>query len=267
MSRVKETEYFNTHPDKSTSWYEGHFPTFNKAIGEISSNYYLDENVAHRIKDYAPSIRMVINLRDPYDLMESFHKFGIRRGLTLPPLAESMDIPIGKLMGSGYESREKKNSLTVADSQTLLESVCLHDRIQPFTKTTDPTNLHYFVFERLRVDWQKTLSDLYRFIGVDSDFVPNDADRIVNSSVQPKSAIVARLASRSASILRQLGLHGTLAKLHKSETVKKLLFRPGKTSEKQTAVRDTLSTEVTSLLDDQIEKLRRLHPELTQWWN
>ena len=213
MSLVKETEYFNTHFDREVQWYENHFQKENLAVGEISSNYYLDETVPERIKGYKPDMKLVFNLRNPFLLLDSFYKFGIRRGLNLPPLAQALDFPMGKIMGSGFQEREKSQKLTVSDKRTLLESVCLADRFAPFLETFDSKQTHFFVFERLENHSRAVLAELYSFLGVETGFVPEAVDQVINASAKPKSVLVARLASKTAAVFRRLGLYSLLSKL------------------------------------------------------
>jgi hypothetical protein len=266
MAQVKETEYFNTYPDRDSKWYESHFVKYGSAIGEISSNYYLDRSVPERIVRYDPSLRLIINLRNPYALMESFYQFGIRRGLTLPPIEEALDTPVGKLMGSGFDSRAKRNELTVSDQITLLESVCLFDRFQPFIETFPKEQIHFFVFERLQIQWQEVLKDLYSFIRVDPSWVPPNADTIVNSSVQPKSILFARMASKTAGALRAVGLYGLLSRLHKSETLKRLLFNSTTSSASESELASRLPDDAVKRINQQIDNLKKLHPPLKEIW-
>ena len=270
MSRVKETEYFNTHQDKGDAWYRSNFPdTELPATGEISTNYYLDGAVAGLIRDYDPDVNIVINLRQPYQLLESFYAFGQRRGLELGTLAESLDVPIGRIMGSGYEYRSSRNMLTKADSITLLESVCFADRLRPFLDAFESDQVHFFIFERLQSDYQQVLADLYDFLEVDSSFLPVDAAKIVNSSMAPKSKALARLATRTSFLLRRCGAHGLLSQLHQSEMLKKLLFSksaPSTSIDKVAACREQLDRSTVVRLDEQIDQMKSLCPNLNRWW-
>lgn len=265
MSMVKETEYFNTHFDREKQWYEGHFKNENVAIGEISSNYYLDGVVAQRIRDYKSDMRLVLNLRNPFLLLDSFYKFGIRRGLNMPPLSQAMDFPIGKIMGSGYDARERKNQLTAGDQTTLLESVCLADRFAPFLETFDENQTHFFVFERLAYNSRDVLTDLYSFLGVEPEFVPESVDQVINAAAKPKSVLVARLASKTAGVFRQLGLYSLLSRLHKSELVKRLIFNPEQTLGDQ-QIRKELDAGTADRLDDQVSRLKSRCPYLKECW-
>ncbi len=266
MSLVKETEYFNTHFDREVQWYENHFQKENLAVGEISSNYYLDETVPERIKGYKPDMKLVFNLRNPFLLLDSFYKFGIRRGLNLPPLAQALDFPMGKIMGSGFQEREKSQKLTVSDKRTLLESVCLADRFAPFLETFDSKQTHFFVFERLENHSRAVLAELYSFLGVETGFVPEAVDQVINASAKPKSVLVARLASKTAAVFRRLGLYSLLSQLHKNELIKKLIFNPEQKLSNDQEIRASLDDTTVDRLDDQIHQLKKRLSFLEECW-
>lgn len=261
MSSVKETEYFNTLYHKGDAWYEAHFPESaggdHAAIGEISNNYYLDPEVATRIQKYCPGMKLIINVRDPFALMQSFHGFGLRRGQELEDLGQSLGEPIGRLMGSGYDVRARKNQLTTGDQFTLLESVMLADRIKPFLESFDESQVYVFVYERLKTEKPKVLAEIYEFLGVDAEFVPPVSENVINASIEPKSKWIARLIPSVTYRLRQMGLNGLLSRLHRSELIKQILFR--KTADRKVDrvdPRSVVGEEASRALNDQIAWLK-----------
>lgn len=269
MSHVKETEYFNTLHHKGDEWYESHFPDGdNVAIGEISNNYYLDPDAVTRIQDYRGDMKVIINVRDPYALMQSFHGFGVRRGLELKDLGSSLDEPIGRLMGSGYDFRARKNQLTTGDQFTLLESVMLADRIRPFLEAFDESQIYVFVYERLKTETPEVLAEIYSFLGVDATFVPPISDNVINASIEPKSKWIARMIPSVTYRLRQLGLNGLLSRLHRSELIKQILFR--KTADrKQERIdpRSVVREEAKQVLNAQIAWLKSNVPAIGSAWD
>jgi len=60
-----------------------------------------------------------------------------------------------------------------------------------------------------------------------------------------------------------------LSQLHRSELVKKILFNKSDQAEgaqEPSSCRDHLDAATVSRLDDQIEQMKILCPELGQWW-
>jgi hypothetical protein len=266
MAQVKETEFFNTNYEKGSGWYEAHFPDERRpAIGEISNNYYLDPEVARRLQTYRPGMKLIVGVRNPYGLLESFHAFGLRRGLELPPLGQALDYPIGPIMGSGYDERLRSGALTTSDSVTLLESVMLGARLEPFFRTFPQSQIYVFVYERLALDPQALLSEVYDFLGVDPGFVPDRVRDVVNPTVAPRAKVVAQVASRAAFALRSIGAYRMLNALRDSPLVRGLLYRaPSRKASKSVSdVRDTLPRAAIRRIDeDTLELLPSLHPAL-----
>lgn len=268
MANVKETEYFNTNYENGHGWYESHFPAENRAaVGEISNNYYLDPMAATRIREYNPDMRIMINVRDPFALMESFHGFGLRRGLDIGGLENNIDTHIGKLMGSGYAHRKKNGTLKTGDTFTLVESVLLSQRLKPFFETFPQEQIYVFVFERLKSEGDQVLKEIYDFLGIDSGFTPAIADKVVNASIVPKSKIVARLAPKITYLLRRAGMYGLLSTLHRSELIKRLLYKETqKVVKEKVDPRDRLDKESRFVLDEEIVAMKKMLPQLKMWW-
>ena len=268
MARIKETEYFNTNFDKGAAWYESLFPASNNpAIGEISNCYYTEPTVAQRIKEYDPGMRIMINVRDPFSLLKSFHGFGVRRGLDLGHLPDDVDFPVGKIMGSGFELREKKGKLNAGDTATLLESVLLSQHLKPFFENFPADQIYVFVFERLKTDSDQILKEIYEFLGVDSSHVPKVADEVVNAAITPKSKTLARAATSFAFFLRRIGAYGLLDNLKKSRLVKKVFYSSAsKSGSKSVNPRQVLGDEVSSQINDDMKKMIDLYPPLQKWW-
>jgi len=266
MSKIKETEFFNTNYEKGFPWYENHFAHCKnyKAIGEISNNYYLDKEVAHRIIDYNPNIKLIVNLRYIPNLLISFYNFGIRRGLSFNSLDDELDTHFGKIMGSGYNYRLKREKLTNADKVSLLESVLLHDLLSVFFELFKEENIYLLIFERIIIEPQKVVKEIYDFLGVDKSFLPKNRDKVVNSTSQPKLMPLALLATNIAFMLRKAGFYNLLTFLHSSEFVKSILFERGESIEKNAW--KNLQPYAINKIEENIQKLILRIPSLSMYW-
>lgn len=267
MATVKETEFFNTNFANGTDWYERHFLDGNqKAVGEISTNYYLDPEVAQRIHDYKPAMKIMINVRKPIDLLRSYYQFGLRRGVDMQDCQSVLDQPIGPIMGSGYEYRERKKCLTVCDQRTLLEAVCLEARLRPYFKRFPSENIYVLIYERLASQQEQVLAEIYEFLGVDSKFKPEAAAKVVNVAIAPKSKAIARIATRASFLLRRLGLYSLQHFLKENELVKQMLYSRESASNLRQDVFRSLPAALISQLENETEKMAALYPALAPWW-
>lgn len=265
MARIKETEFFNTNYDKGYQWYENLFPSSDAVVvGEISNCYYVDPNVPERIRQYEPGMKIIVNVRDPFSLLRSFHVFGLRRGLKLGSLAEDLQFPIGRIMGSGYEQREKRNALTAGDQVSLIDAVMLSRHLKPYLESWPRDQLYIFVFERLKTERDKVLRELYEFLEVDPNHTPPVADTVVNAGIVPKSKWLARLATEVAYFLRRVGAYGVLDKLKKSRVLKQLFFSP---SDGRRLGQHDLDAETHELLQLEKQHMIKLYPPLQKWWS
>lgn len=266
MAAVKETEYFNTHFARGPDWYEAHFPDGNRAIGEISNNYYLDAAVADRLRAYDPEIKLIVNFRHPYALLWSVYQFGVRRGLALGGLEPALAQPIGRIMGSGYEQRRAAGATTTADEVTLLDSVLLGDRLRPFFEIFPRRNLFVLVYERIGAEPDALLGELYRFLGVDPDFRPAATTAVVNPAIEPRSKALARLATQASYALRRAGAYRLLGRMHRSALIKRLLFREPAAAHAAEEIRAMLSDAARDTIDADIQRSLAMHPPLARWW-
>ncbi len=268
MARIKETEYFNTNFDRGDAWYESLFPNERTAaVGEISNCYYFEPTAAARIHAYDPQLKIIFNVRDPFTLLNSYHGFGVRRGLELTDVAVDLDTPVGRVMGSGYDHRQKKRTLNKGDDVSLLESVLLAQHFQRFIDLFPPEQIHVFVFERLKTDGDAALKEMYEFLGVDAAHVPPVASEVVNEAITPKSKQVARAAASFAFFLRQIGAYGLLDNLKKSRLVKRMFYRANAASgDKKVNLRETLDTATCDRLRQDMRRMIELHPPLAKYW-
>ncbi len=266
MSRIKETEFFNTNYHKGFQWYEKHFSNCRgaKAIGEISNNYYLSGEVAHRIRSYLPEAKIIINLRYPPSLLKSYINFGIRRGLDLSSIDNVLSIPIGKIMGSGYDYRLKQGTLTETDKVSLIDSVMLFDRLSQFFKIFKPEVMYPLIFERLKDEPELVAREIFQFINVDPNFIPSNVSEAVNSSIKPKFSILAVFAAKTAFLLRRLEAYRLLTALHKSESLKKLLFQ--KDTGSSEPILNCLNQHTILKLRTNSLNLMERYPALNKYW-
>ena len=225
MARVKETEYFNSNFDRDDAWYVEHFPQSAKAVGEVSNMYYVDSAVPERIHAFDPNMKIIFNVRDPEDLFRSMTSFAARRGIEVDDIAALLDMPIGRIMGSGWSERARSGNLNRGDEVPLREAVLLSRYVRRFADVFPHEQIFLMEYDRIAQAPGELLRDLYTFLGVRPDFVPEGADKKVNAAIAPRFRVVGQLATKVSFTLRRLGAHGLLTRLHQSNLVKRLFYR------------------------------------------
>lgn len=101
LSHKKELDFYWQHYERGIDWYLAHFPTISDRpdfrTGEATPNYLRFPEVAQRIKDTFPQIKIIILLRNPVDRAISWHYHKLNTGLTKLDLATAIATEIDRL--------------------------------------------------------------------------------------------------------------------------------------------------------------------------
>lgn len=85
LCRVKELNFFNNddHWSRGRKWYESHFACDGRIRGDVNPNYAMYPTctvVPERLREFAPSVRLIYLLRDPVKRMESHIQHYVAEG-------------------------------------------------------------------------------------------------------------------------------------------------------------------------------------------
>lgn len=188
--------------------------------------------------------------------------FAERRGLSLSGKREDLDIAVGRVMGSGYDSRSKQEKLVGTDTPTLFEAALLSRYITPYLELFGSRNVHFFILERMKSDPSAELASLYRFLEVDDSHVPATSETQVNDALVPQSKLVARVASSAAFALRSVGADRLLTTLHDSTAIKRTLFRKRESAEAELPLTEADLEELAA----EEQRVLELVPEVHEIW-
>ena len=101
LSHKKEIDFYRKNFQRGTEWYLAHFPTITDRAdfltGEATPNYLRFPEVAQRIKDTFPQVKIIILLRNPADRAISWHYHKLNSGLTNQDLATAIAAEIKRL--------------------------------------------------------------------------------------------------------------------------------------------------------------------------
>lgn len=132
-----------------------------KAIGEISPSYMRSPGAAERIHKTIPEARLIAVLRDPAERAFTNYLGRLRDGTERCP--DPHEAIGGALRGEGPEWR----------SELYLDLGCYYARLRPFFEQFARDRIRVCFFEDFVRDSGTVLRDLFAFLGVDPEFVPD----------------------------------------------------------------------------------------------
>jgi sulfotransferase family protein len=176
MSPIKETNYFaygldpkgqllygdpdvHRYPVKSLSEYQKLFEDVGtaKAIGEASPIYLECPQAAGRIHQLVPTARLICGLRHPVDRAYSDYQMYLRRrGRRLDP---ARDLTVGSTWAS--------------PSSHWMQIGRYHGSLKRYFDAFARHQILVFLFEDLQQNPLGVVQDIYRFLKIDADFVPD----------------------------------------------------------------------------------------------
>jgi hypothetical protein len=153
VSKEKEVDFFSCKYDHGYQWYESRFRhcAGRRAIGETSPSYFCDPRVPLRVRRYAPCMRIVVSLRDPVERALSNHRHEVR---------------VGHIRGILSFSAGLENN------PMYIEQGRYATHLRRWFRHFPADQIMVVLMEDIAADPLGVAQTLYRFLGVDPDFVP-----------------------------------------------------------------------------------------------
>ncbi len=197
MTSRKELHFFYVNYGKGLDWYESHFSEAagRSARGEITPDYMYHEKALENIARDVPDVRLFAILRNPIDRAISAYvlhrdRFG------------------GRSFG-----------------EACLEDAELVDRGRYFKhlsvvlKHFDRRRIGLFLYDDLLSDPARFVSDLYGFVGVDPDFLPDSLKTRYNRVIYPglQKALIGAGLGWTIDAVKKTGMGGWIRRRHSTD--------------------------------------------------
>ncbi len=246
---TKETNFFSLFYDKGLDWYEQFYPEPSKKFvkGEISNRYFYTPEVPKRIKETIPNVKLFTVLRNPYYRTISVFQSLKQRG--------EIDY---------YISFKE----ALVQYPEILRQNRVGEHLNRYLKYFGKNQLKVFFYDDLLQNPEKFLKELYNFIGVDYQFLPNDVHDTINPAQNIRFPVLRFVLRKGADLLRKLELLQLLNAIKNSSLVEKLFFKEDDDYQKQKETylrilfenhRQTIESEIT-----QVEEI--LEVSLKNWY-
>lgn len=222
--------------------------------GETSNTYLYHPQAPLRIKHYIPDVKLIAVLRQPADRLYSRYMHLARENRTPTP---------------NFEECLNRDSVWWKRNDLIREGFYAKN-LEPFTTMFPGDNLRVFLYEDLMTDPVAVMRSIYKFIGVDDQFVP-DVSLRYNESGIVRNSFLNKVYGQGGWVSRSLQtvLPGVYQKLKKNLSLKKRMQNlRRKNLEKRPidpAVRRALTLDVYGEDIKRLEKL--INRDLSVWLN
>jgi Sulfotransferase family len=146
--------------------------TDERAVGEVSPQYFRCPTAARRIREAIPDVKLVASLRNPADRAFSGFLMRTRRGETVADAHVELTAESSHVKEGFYYTRMKR-----------------------FYEAFDREQIKIYLFDEFRKSPADVVRDLLGFLGVDTGFVPDTTVKHNPANV-PRSALLNRILYR-----------------------------------------------------------------------
>lgn len=246
---VKELNFFNTptwrkaidydisNYHKGIFWYLNQFPKEQegKIRGEFSTSYLSDPKAPRRIVRHFPDAKLLVALRDPVEMVYSMHNF------TLRTLRASVPSDFFKAIEKGY----------------YLEIGLYAKHLERYLDLFDRKQFHIIFLKDIVNNSRDVVRNLYEFLGVSSDFIPNHLNRKSNPRTGVRFKFLNKLGRDALQVVKSVNYD-----LYNWLCQRQVLYRFYETLNTRAASNSEMSSEVRAHLRDfyreDIQRLRSL---------
>ncbi len=188
--RMKRERYLSLFAPASTQ----------KRIGESSVWYLYSKEAAKEIREFSPSARIIVMLRDPVDAMHSMHSQRIYNGTeNLLDFAEALAAEEDRKRGRRLPKNVTKDNLM---GLYYRDAVRYTDQVRRYFEVFGRERVHVILFDDLRADTARVYRETCRFLEVDPGFRPRI--EIVNANKRVRSEQLRNLVRFAPASLRAL---------------------------------------------------------------
>lgn len=152
-----------------------------KILGESSVGYLYSEVAAARIKAFNPQAQIIIMLRNPVDLIYSFHSELLFQGFEE---VESFEEALAL-------EDKRKQGLSMPQRRFVARPLLLYRELGKFSSHVERffelfgrSNVHLIIFDEFKKDTARAYQEVCTFLGVSTDFEPDwrPSRGIINSN-------------------------------------------------------------------------------------
>ena len=206
MPERKEIHFFGT--DLKSKYFlrekDIYLSLFSKAkdekrIGECSVWYLYSKKAAEEIKEFYPSARIIIMLRNPVDMLYSQHSQFIYNG----------NEDIVDFEDALNAEDDRKRGLRIPKSVHFVESLFYREtakfsqQVKRYLNIYEKENIHIIIYDDLKRDTEEVYKKTLHFLDVNEGFLPEL--KIINPNKRARTKILRKLYSDQPLLTKSVG--------------------------------------------------------------
>jgi hypothetical protein len=163
----------------------------NSVKGEFSVSYISDPGSAKLIKDNFPDIKIIVILRDPVERAHSFYWFA-----------------------KDFMLREKNKTFEDAlknNPEIYIDWGMYYEQLKPYFDLFPKENIGIFFVDDLKKDSINFMREIYKFLGVDVEFIAPSNQKKENSSSKVRYKFIRKILDYFVGLLYKFKLNFVLS--------------------------------------------------------
>jgi hypothetical protein len=228
-------------------------------VGESSVFYLYSERAAREIAQFAPEAQILVMLRNPIDMLHSFHSQRLFNGTEhIVDFEEALEAEADRRRGL----RLPRN-VGLAQGLHYRELARFGEQVERYQEVFAPERIRVILYEDFRAHTAKVYREVCAFLGIDPDCEPEFA--VVNANKSARSRRVSELLWAAPAPLRRI-----VRVLLPSASVRETLARSLRRLNTREAPRSPIDPDLRRRLEAEfapdVERLGRLlGRDLAHW--
>ena len=188
VAEEKEVDFFSYRFDHGYQWYERQFVNSDsaRASGEISPSYFCEASVPERVAAYVPTASILVSFRDPVERALSNHRHEVRAGHIRGP---DLTFEAG-----------------LANNPMYLEQSRYAKHLKRWLEHFPRERIHAILMDDVREKPQTVAREVFEFLDIDPDVVPENLDKRFNKSHSHRSHALSSVKDTVYAMTRAPGL-------------------------------------------------------------
>ena len=243
----KEIYFFNEHYNRGLGWYAKFFEGATQqqgVVGELTPNYLFFEEVARRIKEDLPNVKLFACVRNPIERSLSACNMRMRNSF-----------------------HEQDVFATLQEHPYLLERSRYFKFLKMYFDIFGHERFKVFVFDDLKQDATQFAQSIYEFIEVDSEHIYANANKSILEASIPRNRLLSALTfGMFMRTRKKMGWLNFIGKIRNTPIIMKLLYKPIDEAHKKEQLNEDQINYLKDYFREDIEKLEVLLNRNFQHW-